>query len=123
MGSKELVCIVCPVGCPLIAEDGEHLTVTGNRCPRGAAYAQEEILAPKRTVTATCAITGNDEHRPHSMRRIPVKTKTPCPKDKIPALLADIYRARISLPAKTGDTVIADWNNCGIDVVVTRNIV
>ena len=121
MGSKELVCIVCPVGCPLIVEDGETLSVMGNRCPRGAAYAQEEVLAPKRTVTATCAIINNDEHSLHT-RRIPVKTSKPCPKEKIPALLADIYRIKIKLPVKTGDAVIKNWNNSGIDVVVTGSM-
>jgi CxxC motif-containing protein len=54
--------------------------------------------------------------------RVPVKTSAPCPREKIPALLADIYNAKIKLPVKTGDLVIPDWNRSGIDVVVTRSI-
>lgn len=122
MHNRELVCIVCPVGCSLTVEEGDTLAVMGNRCPRGAAYAQEEIQAPKRTVTATCAIINDDAHRHNAVRRIPVKTNIPCPKEKIPALLEDIYRAHITLPAKAGDIIIANWNNSGIDVVVTRTI-
>ncbi|MDR0316047.1 MAG: DUF1667 domain-containing protein, partial [Treponema sp.] len=66
---KELVCIVCPIGCSLRVEEGPAATdglpaisVSGNRCPRGAAYAQEEIRAPKRMITATCAISGADNN-------------------------------------------------------------
>jgi CxxC motif-containing protein len=58
----------------------------------------------------------------YAPRRVPVKTKIPCPKEKIPALLKDIYRAKIKLPVKAGDMVIANWNNSGIDVVITRSV-
>ena len=54
--AEELICITCPLGCHLSVErraDG-GLSVSGNRCPRGARYAEEELLAPKRVVTATC---------------------------------------------------------------------
>jgi CxxC motif-containing protein len=125
----ELVCIVCPVGCSLVAEEASaaglpSLTVTGNHCPRGAAYAREEVQAPKRTVTATCAISGNDKgHSLYALRRVPVKTNIPCPKEKIPALLADIYHAEMNLPVKVGDAVIVNWQNSGIDVVVTRSVI
>jgi len=127
---KELTCIVCPVGCSMTAEetpaaDGSPaLNVAGNRCPRGAVYAQEEIRAPKRTVTATCAaVFAKDGSRSlYAPRRVPVKTSAPCPREKIPALLEDIYAAKVALPVKLGDIVIADWNGCGIDVVATRSI-
>jgi CxxC motif-containing protein len=123
---KELVCIVCPVGCSLLVDEGPvaadglpAINVSGNRCPRGAVYAQEEVRSPKRVVTATCAIKGTKDNTPH---RVPVKTAVPCPKEKIPALLADIYATSVALPLKAGDTVIADWGGIGIDVVATRTI-
>lgn len=128
----ELTCIVCPVGCLMTADekpvgDGTGtltLNVTGNACPRGVVYAQEEIRTPKRTVTATCAaIFDKDVDRsPYTPRRVPVKTSTPCPREKIPALLADIYDTRVALPVKLGDVVITNWNGTGLDVVVTRSI-
>jgi len=58
----------------------------------------------------------------NSVRRIPVKTSSPCLRDKIPALLQDIYKTKVSLPVKVGDIIIADWNGEGIDVVATRTI-
>ncbi|GHU77732.1 molybdopterin oxidoreductase [Spirochaetia bacterium] len=138
---RSLTCIVCPIGCALSVEEGEKgddgflaLTITGNRCPRGAVYAREEIRAPKRVVTATCAIVeeadsitaGGDAgsvaaHRGmYVPRRVPVKTVEPCPKEKINALLADIYKTKVRLPVKAGDTVIADWQGSGINVVAVR---
>jgi CxxC motif-containing protein len=108
------------------------LTVSGNRCKRGAAYAQEEIRAPKRTVTATCAIaeesaadSGPDALKyrsEYAPRRIPVKTTSPCPRERIGELLGDIYRLRINLPVKAGDLVIGDWRGTGIKVAVVRDL-
>ena len=119
---RNLTCIVCPIGCSMDVEDDpaapDGLSVRGNSCPRGAVYAREEVRAPKRVVTATCGIEGDTG----AVRRLPVKTASPCPREKIPALLDDIYRATVSLPVKSGDVVIAGWNGSNIDVVATRSI-
>ena len=124
---RNLTCIVCPIGCSLDVEEDagsqENLSVTGNRCPRGEVYAREEIRAPKRVVTATCRIEGNDGSGfDSSVKRVPVKTASPCPREKIPALLNDIYKIKVTLPVKTGDVVLADWKGEKIDVVATRDI-
>jgi CxxC motif-containing protein len=129
-----LTCIVCPIGCSLTVEEGAPgadglpvLTVTGNRCKRGAAYAQEEIRAPKRVVTATCAIADDGEVRGakrslYAPRRVPVKTAVPCPRERINELLADIYKIKVTLPVKAGEKVIADWRGSGIAVVAVRDL-
>ena len=128
---RELICIVCPSGCPLTvkqnqaADANSGLEIAGNLCPRGVSYAQEEIRSPKRTVTATCAVILGESAAGRSLyapRRVPVKTSAPCPKEKIPALLADVYSTKVTLPIKVGDLVIADWKGCGIDVVATRSL-
>jgi len=119
---RNLTCIVCPIGCSLDVEEDansqENLSVTGNRCPRGEVYAREEVRSPKRIVTATCGIKGEAD----SVKRVPVKTASPCPREKIPALLRDIYKTAVSLPVKAGDVLITDWKGEGIDVIVTRTI-
>jgi CxxC motif-containing protein len=117
---RNLTCIVCPIGCSLEVEDNnetpvENLSVTGNRCPRGAIYAREEVRAPKRVVTATCKTSA-------IQARVPVKTTSPCPREKIPALLQDIYKIKVTLPVKTGDIIINNWNGENINVAATRNI-
>jgi CxxC motif-containing protein len=117
---RNLTCIVCPIGCSLDVEEDakgpDNLSITGNRCQRGEIYAREEIRAPKRVVTATCSIEGEAG----SVRRVPVKTASPCPREKISALLDDIYKSKVTLPVKAGDVVIAGWNGGEIDVVATR---
>ena len=42
MEKRELICIGCPMGCPLTVEMNgtEVVSVTGNTCPRGDAYAR-----------------------------------------------------------------------------------
>ena len=142
----ELTCIVCPIGCSLSVEESTEainghsvLNVTGNRCVRGSVYAKEEVLAPKRVVTATCGIkllSGSEEVCPpekvfeevcpfHSLpvpRRVPVKTNIPCPKEKIFELLEDIYNLKVDLPIKSGEVLINNWNNLGINVIAVRSL-
>lgn len=133
---EELICITCPLGCRLEAErapaapaDGGEaiLTVTGNRCPRGAAYAREELLAPKRVVTATCRATLPAE-APGSRagrevpRRVPCKTNAPFPKERVPELLAAIYAIDVRLPIVRGQVLLKDALGSGIDLVATRSV-
>jgi CxxC motif-containing protein len=100
------------MGCAI---EVEELSVTGNRCQRGAIYAIEEIHAPRRVVTATVKTAKNTA-------RLPVKTATPCSKEKIPELLRDIYKTTVTLPVRAGDIVIKNWNNEEIDVIATRSL-
>lgn len=134
---EELTCITCPLGCRLEAERLPEggLAVAGNRCPRGAAYAREELLAPKRVVTATCRVVPpkRDEAMPRSAlalsrsaggapRRIPCKTAAPFPKERAGELLAEIYQVVVSLPVARGQVLISDALGSGIDVIATRSV-
>lgn len=61
---RELTCICCPVGCALTVtiEGDNSVTVTGNRCPRGAAYGEKEVTNPTRIVTSTVRVEGYSRH-------------------------------------------------------------
>jgi CxxC motif-containing protein len=116
MGNRELICISCPLGCRLTVKilDGDSsVEVRGNRCPRGEVYGREEVLRPKRMVTATMA-TDNAE-----FPRIPVKSASPVPRERIPDILNRLYALKVSLPASAGD-VLADID--GISFVSTRTL-
>ncbi len=118
-----MTCVTCPMGCRLAVErlGEEEISVSGNRCPRGAAYAREELLAPKRTVTATCrAGPGGDPRRP--VRRIPCRSAAPFPRERVDELLSAIYRIEASPPVRRGQVLIRDALGTGIDVVATRTI-
>lgn len=112
---KEMVCIVCPMGCHLTV-DTETLEVTGNTCPRGAKYGKEEMTCPKRVITSTVKIEGGIH------KRVPVKTNDAIPKElnfKCMELLNDID---LVSPVKRGDVVIKDVLGTGVDVVVCRDM-
>jgi CxxC motif-containing protein len=116
--ADELICITCPLGCHLSVErmpNGE-LAVSGNKCPRGARYAQEEYLAPKRVVTATC--------RPDSLGaiRVPVRTTQAFPKERVDELLKALYALKVKLPVQRGDAIIKDALGTGIDVIAARTV-
>ncbi len=110
---RELTCIVCPMGCTLLAEieNNEVLSVTGNTCPRGARYAQAECTNPQRTVTTTMKCSDGGV--------VSVKTDTTIPKDKIFECMEIINNTVVSLPISVGDVIIKDI--FGSNVVATQN--
>ena len=115
---RELICISCPRGCHLQAEllpDGRIGALTGNRCPRGEAYARQELTDPRRLVTAVvkCRCEGEE-------RLVPVRTSAPYPKHAIPALLNRIYHMEIDGPVKQGDVLLDNLDGTGIDLLATE---
>lgn len=115
---KILTCINCPVGCRMevtLSTDGGFLSVSGNTCPRGAAYAQQECTRPLRTVTAVLPVIG-------SSVPLSVKTSAPIPKEKIGELMAALADIRVSAPVALGDIIIPDVLHTGADLVATRSI-
>jgi len=114
----KMTCICCPMGCELNIDDTdpEHPAVSGNRCPRGAAYGREEMLDPKRTVTAV--VHSNSGSVPY----IPVRTDKPLAKALIPELLQQLYLKDVQVPVKNGDVLLANYRGTGINVIFTRTI-
>ena len=134
----EMICITCPIGCHLEIDrlSETEIAVTGNRCARGENYAREEILSPRRVVTTTCraapissslagsgtaaAIAGSGElYKP---RRIPLRTASAFPREKIAELLALIHVLELPLPVRRGQVAIADALGTGVDVIVSRTM-
>ena len=111
--TRELVCIICPRGCNLKVEmeEGKILSVSGNSCPRGVKYAEDECCNPQRTVTSTV--------RCECGRMIAVKTDRLIPKDKVFECMKMINAAKVSGPVAIGDVIISDV--FGSNVVATEN--
>lgn len=114
MANKEFICINCPRGCHLVVD--EKLNVSGNFCPRGAAYGKQEATNPTRTVTSTVRISGAE------LPLCPVKTAQPVPKGKMFDIMTSINEVRLVAPVHIGDVVIKNVCSTGVDVVVTRNM-
>lgn len=120
---KHIICISCPIGCHLTVEYDEtvslnrdNILVQNNKCARGEIYGKEEILAPKRVVTATCAIESV------LMSRVPVKTSGALLKEEINGLLDELYSLNLKAPVKMGDVIIKNYNNSSIDIITTRSL-
>jgi CxxC motif-containing protein len=120
--SEELICITCPLGCHLSIDrgPGDILAVSGNRCSRGVKYAEEELLAPKRVISATARIVGAILNG--SISRLPVRTSGPYPKDGVPEALKAIYALSVKLPVRRGQVLIKDLGGQGVDVIATRSL-
>lgn len=115
---KELICISCPQGCRLTAEYDtapRNARISGNRCPRGAVYAVNELTDPRRTVTAVVPTV--DEKHPV----LPVRSTEPFPKEKIPQLLNMLYAMKVNLPVLCGDIILKDALGTGIDIIAAEN--
>lgn len=108
---RNLTCIVCPMGCSItVTYDENGITdITGNTCPKGKEYAQNECTNPKRVVTST-VMTG-------SGRPIPVKTDKAIPKDKVFECMKIINETTVKGTPEIGDIVLSDV--FGANIVVT----
>ena len=113
---KELVCIVCPKGCRLHVDEENDFAVTGNSCPRGAAYGHAEITNPTRVLTSTVKLTGG------MYRRCPVKTNAAVPKGQLLPIMKLLNDVELVSPVKIGDVVIENVLGTGANVVATKNL-
>lgn len=112
---KELICISCPIGCHL-SVDTEKMSVTGNSCKRGETYGINEVTNPVRVITTTIKIEGGTH------KVLPVKTKSPIPKDLNFKCIEILNNITIKAPVKMGDIILKNILDTGVDVVATREM-
>jgi CxxC motif-containing protein len=117
---KEMICIVCPIGCHINviesneSEDGYE--VEGNKCPRGKIYGIKEMTSPTRVVSTTVSIENA------FLKRLPVKTDNPVPKDLIFECMKIINEVVVKAPVKVGDIIIENILDTGVNIVATRSM-
>ena len=118
MEKRELTCICCPLGCQITAtiQNGEVDEVSGNSCPRGAAYARTELLHPMRIVTTTVPVIGG------TSCRVSVKTRQEIPKDQIMDCIRQLRKVQAQAPVEIGDILLKNVAGTGIDIVATANV-
>lgn len=118
MNKRELICIGCPMGCPIVVEmeDGKILYVTGNTCPRGESYARKEVTNPTRIVTTTVRVDGG------KVPMINVKTEQDIPKDKIFVCIAALRGVTMKAPIHIGDIVLENVAGTGVNIVAAGNV-
>ncbi len=117
MEVRELICIGCPLGCPLtVRMEGSEISVTGNTCKRGEDYAKKEVLSPTRIVTSSVPVKGG------VIGMVSVKTKSDIPKDKIFQVMKEIHEASAQAPVAIGDVIIPDCAGTGVPVIATKAV-
>jgi len=120
MNKKEMICIVCPMGCRMtVTEDKsepEGYKIEGNTCKRGYKYAVDEKKNPTRIITSTVKINNG------ILNRLPVKTNKVISKKLIFECMDEINKVQVEAPINLGDVIIKNILNTGIDIVATRSM-
>ena len=118
MKTVNLICIGCPLGCPLTVEmeGNEVKSVAGNTCPRGDAYAREELTNPTRIVTSTVRVAGG------RLAMVSVKTESDIPKSKIFDCVKALQDVEVKAPVKIGDVIVENVAGTGVNVIATKNV-
>lgn len=118
MEKRDLICIGCPLGCPLnvTIQNGEVTEVKGNTCPKGDAYARKEVTNPTRIVTSTVVVEGG------VAPMVSCKTAADIPKGKIFEVTNALKDVVAKAPVAIGDVLLADVANTGVDIVATKNV-
>ena len=118
MKTVNLICIGCPLGCPLTVEmeGSEVKAVSGNTCPRGDAYARKEMTNPTRIVTSTVRVAGG------KLAMVSVKTASDIPKGKIFDCVKALKDVEVKAPVKIGDVIVENVAGTGVNIIATKNV-
>ena len=118
MNTVNLICIGCPLGCPLTVEmeGSEVKAVSGNTCPHGNAYARKEMTNPTRIVTSTVRVAGG------RLAMVSVKTASDIPKGKIFDCVKALKDVEVKAPVKIGDVIVENVAGTGVNIIATKNV-
>ncbi len=120
MERKEMICILCPLGCKMQVHPKpgktSELSVRGQKCGLGIDYAYDEYTNPTRTVTSTVVI--------HNalLPRLPVKTDKPVPRDMVFKVLEEIAGVELTGPVEIGTVIIKELLGTDSNLVATRSL-
>ena len=118
MIEKELICVNCPMGCRVHVqiENDKVVSVTGNNCPRGKAYAEKECIRPERILTSTVRISG-------ALHRVlPVITDKEIPLDMIFDAMNEVRKLDVEAPVREGQILIENLLDTGANVIASRSM-
>lgn len=115
---KELICVNCPVGCHLVVEmeDGNVVSVSGNRCPKGEAYGRQECIRPMRYLTTTVRIHGAIH------RVLPVISEKEIPLDQMKQAMEEVKKVVVEAPVSQGAVVLENLAGTGVKLIASRSM-
>jgi CxxC motif-containing protein len=115
MNEKQMICIMCPIGCHVTVD--ENLNVTGNKCPRGKNYAIEEMTCPKRILTTTVKTDSK------MVPRLSVKTDKPIEKSLLFEALEKLNHITVKKNVKIGDVIVKHILDTDVDIIATKLLI
>ncbi len=115
---RNLICIGCPMGCPLAVtlEDGGVSKVEGNTCKRGDAYARREVTNPTRILTTTVPVRGG------TSPTVAVKTAGEVPKPLLLKCARAVKNLTAEAPVKAGQVVFKNICGTGVDLIAVKDV-
>jgi len=118
MEGKEIICVSCPKGCRITVQNrGEEIiSITGNDCPRGIKYAEEEFINPLRILPTTVKVIGGE------LPLVSVKTQKAIPKRLLLKAMEEIAEIEVKAPVKIGQVIKDNLLGTGVSLVATRNV-
>lgn len=118
MAKKTLRCILCPIGCIITCRIiGGNVTILGGqKCKKGAEYAQREVLYPQRIITTSVLVEKGE------WPLVSVKTTLPIPKEKIFSVMEYIKTLSITAPINPGDIISRKIGGTRADLIATKKI-
>lgn len=96
-------------------ENGRVVSVSGNGCGRGSAYARQECIDPRRTVTAVIPVEGGASP-------LSVRTSAPIPKRLIARCMGELAGVRLCAPVRMGSVVLENVCGTGVSVIATKSV-
>ncbi|HYQ60194.1 MAG TPA: DUF1667 domain-containing protein [Desulfatiglandales bacterium] len=112
--AKRYTCIVCPACCDL---ETDGVEVNGARCPKGEAFAKQEIIAPLRVITTTVR-----SETSKGVRMVPVKTTCAVPIALIPEVMKQVKALHLSEIPAIGTMLKTGCSSKSVEWVVTGEL-
>lgn len=114
---QEFDCIVCPRSCHLVIETcNDVLSVSGNSCLRGDAFAKQEIVEPMRMFTSTVRIEGA------LYPLLPVITSKNVPKAKVFDIIRICKSLKVQAPVMAQSVLLKNVAGTDADLLASRTM-
>jgi CxxC motif-containing protein len=115
---KKFTCVICPIGCEIDVElqDGDVISMEGNKCAKGKEFVLQELEEPMRILTTTVRIEGA------KWAMLPVRTDKPIPKRLLFTAIKELQDIELKAPVKMSDVIIRDVAGTDANIIATRNM-
>lgn len=115
---KKFTCVICPIGCEIDVElqDGDVISMEGNKCAKGKEFVLQELEEPMRILTTTIRIEGA------KWAMLPVRTDKPIPKRLLFTAIKELQDIELKAPVKMSDVIIRDVAGTDANIIATRNM-